>query len=88
MSPRTGATPLPTSGLDLLSLPSTMLDQVVAKRFAEMEAMIQRIPGVPTPIKKSLPYSYVDSHFVNSIALVEMRKKFSFFEYEDIRWHN
>ena len=40
--------------------------------------MIQRIPGVPIPIKKSLPHSYADSPFVNSITLVEMPKKFSF----------
>ena len=50
----------------------------MAKRFVEMEAMIQKIPGVPAPIKKSLPHSYVDSPFVDSIALIEMPKKFSF----------
>ena len=50
----------------------------MAKRFAEMEVMIQRIPGVPTPIKKSLSHSYTDLPFVDSIALVEMPKKFSF----------
>ena len=43
-----------------------------------MEAMIQRIPGVPTPIKKSLPSSFADSPFVDAIALVEMPKKFVF----------
>ena len=71
-----GATPLPTSGLDLS--PSTTLEHVVAKRFIEIEAMIQRILGFPTLIKKSLSYSYADSPFVDSIALVEMPKKFSF----------
>ena len=50
----------------------------MAKRFAEMEAMIQRILGVLIPIKKSLPHSYADSPFVDSITLVEMSKKFSF----------
>ena len=40
--------------------------------------MIQKIPGVPAPIKKSLPHSYADSPFVDSIALIEMPKKFSF----------
>ena len=78
MSSGTRATPLPTSGSDLLSSLSTSLEQVVAKRFAEMEAMIQRIPGVPTPLKKSLPHSYTDFPFVDSIDLVEMPKKFSF----------
>ncbi|KAL5564706.1 hypothetical protein UlMin_027870 [Ulmus minor] len=43
-----------------------------------MEALIQKIPGVPAPIKKSLPHSYADSPFVDSIALVEMPRKFSF----------
>ena len=50
----------------------------MAKKFAEMEAMIQKIPRVPTLLKKSLPHSYADSTFVDSIALVEMPKKFSF----------
>ena len=48
------------------------------KRFAEMEALIQKILRVPAPIKKSLPHSYADSHFVDSIALIEMPRKFSF----------
>ncbi|XP_060968109.1 uncharacterized protein LOC133035811 [Cannabis sativa] len=43
-----------------------------------MEAMIQRIPGVPTPIKKSFPSSFADSPFVDAIALVEMPKKLVF----------
>ena len=50
----------------------------MAKKFVEMEAMIQRIPGVPTLLKKSLPHSYANSTFVDSITLVEMPKKFSF----------
>ena len=43
-----------------------------------MEALIQKIPSVPTPIKKSLPHNYADSPFVDSIALIEMTKKLSF----------
>ena len=50
----------------------------MAKRLVEMQAMIQWIPGVPTPLKKSQPDSYADSPFDNSIALLEMLKKFSF----------
>ena len=50
----------------------------MGKKFLEMEAMIQRIPGVPTLLKKSLPHSYADSLFVDSIALVKMPEKFSF----------
>ena len=66
------------SGLELLSSPSTTLEQVVAKRFAKMKAMIQRILGVPTPIKKKILHNYTDSPFIDSIFLVEMPKKLSF----------
>ena len=65
------------AGSNLSSL-NDSIEQLVAKRFAEMEAMIQRIPVVPTPIKKSLPHSYTGSPFVNSITFIKMPKKFSF----------
>ena len=61
-----------------LSSINDSIDQAVAKCFAEMEALIQKILGVLAPIKKSFPHSYADSAFVDSIALVEMPKKFSF----------
>ncbi|KAL5546684.1 hypothetical protein UlMin_006371 [Ulmus minor] len=61
-----------------LSSINDSIEQAVAKRFTEMEALIQKIPGVPAPIKKSLPHSYADSPFVDSIALIEMPRKFSF----------
>ena len=51
-------------------------DPEILKKFAEIEALIQRIPGVPAPIKKSAPSCYVDSPFVDEIALVEMPKSF------------
>ena len=70
-------TPPPTIGSKLSSI-NDSIKQAVVKRFNEMEAMIQKIPGVPTSIKKSLLHSYVDSPFVDSIALVEIPKKFSF----------
>ncbi|KAK1583610.1 hypothetical protein Q3G72_025504 [Acer saccharum] len=47
-------------------------------RFAEMEALIKRIPGVPAPIKKSTANSFAYSPFVDAIALTEMPKKFNF----------
>ena len=43
-----------------------------------MEDLIRRIPGIPTPIKKSSVNSYMDSPFTVNIALVEMPWKFSF----------
>ncbi|KAK0571367.1 hypothetical protein LWI29_014734 [Acer saccharum] len=49
-----------------------------SRRFAEIEALIQRIPGVPTPIKKSTANSFADSPFVHAITLIEMPKKFNF----------
>ena len=61
-----------------LSSINDSIKQAVAKRFTEMEAMIQKIPGVLAPFKKSLPHSYADSPFMNSITLIEMPKKFSF----------
>ena len=73
-------TPAPSHSIAASNLSSIneSIEQAVAKRFAEMEALIQKIPGVPAPIKKSLPQSYADSPFVDSIALVEMPRKFSF----------
>ena len=35
-------------------------------------------PRSPVPMKKSFPHSYTDSPFVDSIALIEMPRKFSF----------
>ena len=43
-----------------------------------MESMIQQIPGVPTPLRKSQPNSYADSPFTDALALVEMPRKFTF----------
>lgn len=39
--------------------------------------MIQSIPGVPKLLEKATPTSYVDSPFVDDIALVETPKRFS-----------
>ncbi|KAM6583535.1 hypothetical protein CsatB_010537 [Cannabis sativa] len=57
---------------------SPIADPGLARKLAEMEALIQRIPGMPAPIKKSAASCYADSPFVDEIALVEMPKKFSF----------
>ncbi|PON88390.1 hypothetical protein TorRG33x02_157560 [Trema orientale] len=53
-------------------------DPELTRRLAEMEALIQRIPGVPAPIKKSATSCYADSPFVDEISLVEMPRKFNF----------
>ena len=75
--PTTPTQPHSTAGSSLPSI-NESIEQAVAKHFAEMGALIQKIPGVPGPIKKSLPHSYADSPFVDSIALIEMPRKFSF----------
>ena len=69
--------PQSITGSSLSSI-NDSIEQAVVKQFTKMEALIQKILGVPTPIKKSLPHSYADSPFVDSIALIEMPKKFSF----------
>ncbi|KAL5777166.1 hypothetical protein ACOSP7_010092 [Xanthoceras sorbifolium] len=43
-----------------------------------MEALIQCILRMPAPIKKSSINSFIDSPFVDAIALVEMPRKFRF----------
>ncbi|XP_057789072.1 uncharacterized protein LOC131005932 [Salvia miltiorrhiza] len=58
--------------------PYAIRDEDVARKLSEMEALIQRIPGVPAPIHKSSENCYADSPFVDEIALVEMPVKFSF----------
>ncbi len=55
-----------TTNTGLYTSTGTPMEQAMAKRLAEIEAMIQRIPGVPTPLKISLLYSYIDSPFVDS----------------------
>ena len=57
---------------------STIANLEFSRRFVEMEALIQRIPGVSALIKRSNVNSFADSPFVDAIALVEIPKKFSF----------
>ena len=65
--------PLSTSNASL-----TPLEQALAKMLEDTETMIKRIPGVPTPLRKSQPYNYTDSPFIDVLALVKMPRKFSF----------
>ncbi|XP_031281897.1 uncharacterized protein LOC116140397 [Pistacia vera] len=69
---------------DLVASASPM-EQILAKRLANIKAMMRRIPRVPIPTKKSQPHCYVDSPFhcytdlpfVDAIALAEMPHKFT-----------
>ena len=43
-----------------------------------MQSMVERLPGVAPPIRKSNPDSYADTPFAYQITLIEMPMKFSF----------
>ncbi|KAG5397571.1 hypothetical protein IGI04_019385 [Brassica rapa subsp. trilocularis] len=49
-----------------------------SKRFDAMQSMVERLPGVAPPIRRSNPDSYTDTPFAEEIASVEMPRKFSF----------
>ncbi|XP_031272660.1 uncharacterized protein LOC116131157 [Pistacia vera] len=61
---------------DLVASPSPM-EQVLAKRLADVEVVMRRIQGMPIPTKKSRSHCYADSPFVDEIALVDMPQKFT-----------
>ncbi|XP_013617532.1 PREDICTED: uncharacterized protein LOC106324054 [Brassica oleracea var. oleracea] len=54
------------------------LEQMFSKRFDALQSMVERLPGVAPPIRRSNPDSYADTPFVEAIALVEMPRMFSF----------
>ena len=56
---------------------STQNNAMVDQRFAQLEEMIRRIPGVPAPVKKSSANSFADSPFVDAISMVEIPRKFN-----------
>ncbi|CAN8288854.1 unnamed protein product [Cochlearia groenlandica] len=53
-------------------------ESIIEKRLSAFESMIERMPGVAPPIRRSDRYSYANSPFTDEIALVEMPKKFTF----------
>ncbi|KAK0589157.1 hypothetical protein LWI29_010441 [Acer saccharum] len=64
--------------LQVLEAENAVIRATNEELFAEMEALIQRIPGVPAPIKKSTANSFADSPFVDAIAFTKMPRKFNF----------
>ena len=54
------------------------LEQMFSKRLDAMQSLVERLPGVAPPIRKSNPDSYVDTPFTDEITLIEMPRKFSF----------
>ncbi|XP_013673342.2 uncharacterized protein LOC106377623 [Brassica napus] len=57
---------------------TTYLDQIFSKKLDAMQSMVERLPGVAPPIRKSNPGSYADTPFTDNIALIGMLRKFSF----------
>ncbi|KAF3602570.1 hypothetical protein F2Q69_00036541 [Brassica cretica] len=49
-----------------------------SKRLDAMQSMVERLPGVAPPIRKSNPDSYADTPFTDEITLIEIPRKFSF----------
>uniref|UniRef100_A0A0D3E914 Retrotransposon gag domain-containing protein n=1 Tax=Brassica oleracea var. oleracea TaxID=109376 RepID=A0A0D3E914_BRAOL len=54
------------------------LHQMFSNRLDAMQSMVERLPGVAPPIRKSNPDSYADTPFTDEITLIEMPRKFSF----------
>ncbi|KAF3502332.1 hypothetical protein F2Q69_00042268 [Brassica cretica] len=54
------------------------LHQMFSNRLDAMHFMVERLPGVAPPIRKSNPDSYADTPFPDEITLIEMPRKFSF----------
>ncbi|KAF3490180.1 hypothetical protein F2Q69_00052272 [Brassica cretica] len=54
------------------------LEQMFSKRLDAMQSMVERLPGVAPPIRKSNSDSYADTPFTDEITLIEMPRKFSF----------
>ena len=54
------------------------LHQMFFERLDAIQSMVERLPGVAPPIRKSNPDSYADTPFTDEITLIEMPKKFSF----------
>ncbi|KAF3526937.1 hypothetical protein F2Q69_00047853 [Brassica cretica] len=54
------------------------LEQMFSKRLDAMQSMVERLPGVALPIRKSNSDSYADIPFTDEITLIEMPRKFPF----------
>ena len=54
------------------------LEQMFSKRLDAIQSVVERLPGVAPPIRRSIPDSYTDTPFTEEIASVEMPRKFSF----------
>ncbi|KAF3515064.1 hypothetical protein F2Q69_00006802 [Brassica cretica] len=53
------------------------LHQMFSKRLDAMQSMVEWLPGVAPPIRKSNPDFFADTPFTDEITLIEMPRKFS-----------
>ncbi|KAF3595127.1 hypothetical protein DY000_02021697 [Brassica cretica] len=54
------------------------LQQMFSERLDAMQSMVERLPGVASPIRKTNPDSNADTPFTDKITSIEMPMKFSF----------
>ncbi|KAF3487899.1 hypothetical protein F2Q69_00053299 [Brassica cretica] len=50
------------------------MEQMFSKRLDNMQSMVERLPGVAPPIRKSNPDSYANTPFTDEITSIEMPK--------------
>ncbi|KAF3567909.1 hypothetical protein DY000_02016209 [Brassica cretica] len=60
------------------SLMTAYLEQMFSKRLDAMQSIVEMLPGVAPPIRKSNLDSYTDNPFTGEITLVEIPRKFPF----------
>ncbi|KAF3591522.1 hypothetical protein DY000_02021126 [Brassica cretica] len=73
-----GDTSTPPDGATKAESPMVVyLEQMFTKRLYAMQSMVERLPGVAPPIRKSNPNSYADTPFTDEITLIEMPRKLS-----------
>ena len=83
--PTTPAPPHSIAGSSLTSI-NKSIEQVVAKRFAEMEALIQKIPGVLAPIRKS-SHIATQTH-IGFLCSHRDAQEILLPQHENVRWHH
>lgn len=66
------------------SAKTTYKEEVLSKKFKVVCALIERLLGVALPIRRSAQNSYVDTPFLDKIALIEMPKIF----FQSMRMYN
>ena len=63
------------------------LEQMFSKRFDAMQSMVERLPGVAPPIRRSNPDSYTDTPFARGDCLSRDASEILLPQHQDVRWH-